>query len=138
MERKRAWITAGVVAVTFTTSALAVMANTGLLALSPSERDVGRLTAADITLAPTQPAMGATATTAKPAVTVRYEDVYVTMPADNAPASTETPSSPSSVAPVPALPKAGPVVKRRATRTAPEREPISQDEETHEGEQDDD
>jgi hypothetical protein len=135
MERKRAWITAGVVAVTFTASALAVMANTGLLALSPSERGVGRLTAADITLASSTQV---TATTEKPATTVRYEDVYVTMPADNASASTDTPSSSASVAPVRALRTAGPVTKRPSTRTAPEREPNTQDEETHEGEQDDD
>ena len=78
MERKRAWITAGVVAVTFTTSALAVMANTGLLAISPSDRNVGRLTPVDITIGSTQPS---TTTTAIPGA-VRYEDVYVTIPED--------------------------------------------------------
>ena len=56
MERKRAWITAGVVAVTFTASALAVMANTGLLAISPSARAVGHLPRSDITV--TRPQTG--------------------------------------------------------------------------------
>ena len=85
MDRKRAWITAGVVAVTFTTSALAVMANTGLLAISPSDRNVGRLSPVDITLSPVDITLGSTqlstTTTAIPGA-VRYEDVYATLPAD--------------------------------------------------------
>ncbi len=126
MERKRAWITAGVVAVTFTTSALAVMANTGLLATSPSDRNVGRLTPVDITLMSTQPS---TTTTAKPGVTVRYEDVYVTLPA------VEATTQPAATAePVAVSKAAGPVAKRRAAPTSAEHELA----ETHEGEEDDD
>lgn len=78
MERKRAWITAGVVAVTFTAAALAVMANTGLLAVSGSDRQIGRLTPADITVGSADASTGAPADTVE---IVRYEDVYVTAPA---------------------------------------------------------
>lgn len=105
MERKRAWITAGVVAVTFTTSALAVMANTGLLAISPSDRNVGRLTPVDITLGSTQPSTGAATNRVD---NVRYEDVYVTLPADAA-----VPSD-AFADPAPVSKTAGPVATHRA------------------------
>jgi hypothetical protein len=126
MERKRAWITAGVVAVTFTTSALAVMANTGLLAVSPSDRNVGQLTPADITVGSTQPS---TSTTVIPEVTVRYEDVYVTLPPVEA-----TPPPVATAEPVAASEPPQPASTRRTTPTQVERE----HEETHEGEEDDD
>ncbi len=126
MERKRAWITAGVVAVTFTTSALAVMANTGLLAISPSDRNVGRLTPVDITLTSTQPS---TTTTSKPGVTVRYEDVYVTQPADGS-----APQPDATLAPTALSKTAGPAVKRHSA-PAPVEHELG---ETHEGEGDDD
>ena len=77
MERKRAWIGAGAVAVTFATAALAVMANTGLLSVAQNDRKVGRLTPTEVNLA-LVPAESST--TVKPVVVVRYEDVYVTAP----------------------------------------------------------
>lgn len=126
MERKRAWITAGVVAVTFTTSALAVMANTGLLAVSPSDRNVGQLTPADITVGSTQPT---TSTAVIPQVTVRYEDVYVTLPPVEA-----TPSPVATAEPVAASEQPEPAATRRTPPTHGERE----HEETREGEEDDD
>ena len=126
MERKRAWITAGVVAVTFTTSALAVMANTGLLAISPSDRNVGRLTPVDITLGSTQPS---TTSTAIPGATVRYEDVYVTLPADGA-----SPQPDASAVLTDVSKTAGPVVKRRSVPTSVEHERG----ETRDGDGDDD
>ncbi len=106
MERKRAWITAGVVAVTFTTAALAVMANTGLLAVSPSDRNVGRLSPVDITIGSAQLS---TTTTATPGASVRYEDVYVTIPADGS-----SPQPDASAVLTNVSKTAGPVVKRRA------------------------
>ncbi len=126
MERKRAWITAGVVAVTFTTSALAVMANTGLLAVSPSDRNVGQLTPADITVGSDQPS---TSTTVIPGVTIRYEDVYVTLPpveATTQPVATAEPVAASEPSP--------PAAERGTTPTYVEQE----HEESHEGEEDDD
>ena len=126
MERKRAWITAGVVDVTFTTSALAVMANTGLLAILPSDRNVGRLTPVDITLGSTQPS---TTSTAVPGVTVRYEDVYVTLPADSAAPQPEANAAQATLSKA-----AGPVAKRRTAPTPAEHELG----ESHRGADDDD
>ena len=126
MERKRAWITAGVVAVTFTTSALAVMANTGLLAISPSDRNVGRLTPVDITPGSTQPS---STTTAIPRATVRYEDVYVTLPADGADPQPDLSAVLTDVSKT-----AGPVAKRRTGPT-----PVGHElGETRDGDNDDD
>lgn len=126
MERKRAWITAGVVAVTFTTSALAVMANTGLLAISPSDRNVGRLIPVDITLGPTQPS---TTSTAVPGATLRSEDGYGKLPADSVAPQPEANALSATVSRTP-----GPVAKRD---TAPR--PVEHElGETHDGDRDDD
>ena len=106
MERKRAWITAGVVAVSFITSALAVMANTGLLSIGPSDRNIGRLTPVDITLGSTQPSSSAAV---QPGSNVRHQDVYVTVPADGpalAPDATKVLNSLAKTAgPVPGPPR---------------------------------
>ena len=126
MERKRAWITAGVVAVTFTTSALAVMANTGLLSISRSDRNVGRLTPVDITPGSIQPS---STTTAKPRATVRYEDVYVTLTADG-----EGPEPDVSAVPTDVSKTAGSVAKR-GTGPRPAEHELG---EPHDGDKDDD
>ena len=127
MERKKAWITAGVVAVTFTTSTLAVMANTGLLAISPSARNVGRLTSAGMTLDAIQPS---TTTTAERAQSVRYEDVYVPLPALDGATAPGDASQAMALLPKPA----GPVP---SSRTTPSKVPRELGE-NHEGANDDD
>lgn len=131
MKRKKAWITAGVVAVTFSTSALAVMANTGLLTISPSARGVGQLTPSDITV--TQ-LVRSTTLDSKPEVTIRYEDVFVSAPADGSlpqPQPTVTPSS-TLVAK-----STGPVLGNRATTPTGEHE-LARPNKTNEGADDDD
>ncbi len=97
MERKRAWITAGTIAVTFTTAVLAVMANTGLLSLARPPRHVGQLTPVDLliqpTLVPTTPVPATSASSTIPKVVVRYEDVYLTIA--NSATTTPMPTAPT-------------------------------------------
>jgi hypothetical protein len=101
MERKRAWIAAGTIGVTFATAALAVMANTGLLSVASKDRSVGRLVPTDITVE-TSPVGDTTAASADASaatdVIVRYEDVYDTVPASDS-AVADSPVPAATVAP---------------------------------------
>lgn len=64
-------------ALTFATATLAVMANTGLLSVTPDRRDVGNLSPNDLVVPST--AAGSSGTV------VRYEDVYVDSTKEPAP-----------------------------------------------------
>jgi hypothetical protein len=112
MQRKQAWITAAVVAVTFVAASLAVMANTGLLQLGDADHQVGRLTPGSVMVeAVGTPTTGASSAVGGPNVVIRYEDIYVTPPAPI------TSTAPTAAAAGAATDPADPVVSvaRRAT-----------------------
>lgn len=133
MKRKRAWITAGIVAVTFSTSALAVMANTGLLAITPSARGVGQLIPSDITVTP----LVRSTDNSKRVATIRYEDVYLPAAADGADGADAQPQPTVPTPSVVIAKSAGPVLKRRATTASGEHK-VADHNTTNEGADDDD
>jgi hypothetical protein len=131
MERKRAWITSVTIGVSFIAATGAIAANTGFLRIGTANREVGHLTPADLggsTKTPsTLPTTTALTQLPKPIVVVKYEDVYVTTPAESEPV-------PDAVTPVA-------LSLKRAIKASPSSRPTSNNNdkpEEHEGEYDDD
>ena len=126
MDRRHAWITAGIIAVTFITAALAMMANTGLLALDRPSRRVGQILPAALVVSTTQlPTAGPTGPSTTPNTIAQYEDVYV---------------SDSTVSTV-SVPILGPTSRSMVSRRAPKMTSSSTNPShtnTHDGEPDDD
>ncbi len=115
------------------------MANTGLLRVGRPEHQLGRLTPSD--LAPASSAI-APSTSVAPRVVLQYEDVYVTVPGEPAPAATVPPTVPATVATKSPSVKTTRKKKRPTAITTPTVKHGSAtseaDNETHDGDEDDD